>query len=235
MSNVIVSAVLKDEQKVKFLSALEALAKDVGLSFNVSDGPHGTLLILSPDLTIGSTELSPIIPSSPITDEIPGVIVAPPPAEIGQELEIAIAGPDAIAVTAPPEETPNLPVQTSTGSCILRNLSSECVVKYSSDPASPCSVLKVSNLIELGEFVSFTFCTMSFKCPIEKQEAHGIYCNQPPTFSSTSIRAEFIQTGSLVSFPILLKLVSVDGSSDECNQVVLGTDTIKVITQTTGE
>lgn len=216
--------------------ALMAFLKDANLDvqqhdagdhvvYIASDGPSpetAPAVIHSPDAVL------PPIAAADIPVNVPGTVV---PVEIAMgtiggpenELTVALSPQDVVAAATEPEPVEKAE-EHSGGELVLKNLSTVCTIPFCVNTSMPHSELKVQKLSPAGSEVSFSYCSMSFKFPVEKAEAQSVICNTNPQFTDTSIRAIACIDGK--DIPVLLKLVE----GDECC-VVFGQDVASALTQ----
>ena len=218
------------------------LLKSHGFNIDHEHDADGHQIVVATEMDAAKNDDPSEVPAAEINTapvEVPAVDHSEPVAaseEPTAELTVAIDPASAVAAaadipaTVPSTElSPESPlVQASsglTGLVTVKSLSSVCNVSFCFDPSLPCSELKVKGLTPMGDYVSFEYCSISFKFPVEKPEAGGIVANTDPQYTDTSIRAVLNPVGTEVDVPVLLKLV--DG--DECG-VVFGQDMMAVIT-----
>ncbi len=208
MSTVLICAHFHTREE-DFAAAVEALLREMGAKVDKFQNLHGTITILG-------TDMSPHPPKT-MDVEIP---LAPAPAAAEEtEITVGIAPTDAVAVAAPPVPSPAPLV----GEVCLKNLSSVCAVPFRVDANLKCTELKVQDL-QLSpdaDQVAFSYCSMTFKLPVEKPGAN--VCNVNPEYAGVQIRSmvEFVGHSNLDLLPVLFKLVeATEGGS--C--VVFGQD-----------
>ena len=221
------------------------LLKSHGFNIDHEHDADGHQIVVATEMDAAKNDDPSEVPAAEIDTppiEVPAVDHSAPVAteEPTAELTVAIDPASAVAAAAIPvpdipatvpstELSPESPlVQASsglTGLVTVKSLSSVCNVSFCFDTSLPCSELKVKGLTSMGDYVSFEYCSISFKFPVEKPEAGGIVANTDPQYTDTSIRAVLNPVGTEVDVPVLLKLV--DG--DECG-VVFGQDMTAAIT-----
>lgn len=220
------------------VEALTALLKERGYDVTSTDGKirflSATLIGVDSPAVDANPEVAPLspaeIPAKPGEMEITlatADIPAAPSSVVQQDTVMGLEVPDCPEVpTEPapqsePEPAPSAP-QPPTGELSIQSLSSVCLVPYTIDASRAASELHVNHLEVLGDYVSFVYCGMSFKYPVEKQDTLGAtYLNVNPQFSDTTIRvvASVSDSNDGNVLPVLLKLVSGEKSG-----VVFGTD-----------
>jgi hypothetical protein len=217
MATVVVSAHFHTREE-EFALAVEALLRDMGAKVDKIQNLHGTIAILGTDMSPKS-DSSPM-PAIELPDlPTPAVAVELPSTE-ETEMTVAIAPSDTIAMSEPVSP----PAAPSTGEVILKNLSSVCAVPFSVDDSVPTSQLKVQGLSQIGDLLTFNYCSMSFKMPAEKPVGNPVR-NTNPQYSDKTIRTMVDIVGKNADLiPVLLQLV--DGP-ESC--VVFGADLADIV------
>ena len=200
-----------------FAAAVAAMLDGMGLSTLVTE-----------------TETMILIDAASGFDAIPPDIATPidagPPA-----LEVEIT-PDEAALalaTAAPEVQVELPPQPPvSGQLVLQSLYSGQPIPFTVRPENQASVLNVQNLSSNGDLVSFNFCGLEFKAPIDRPEYQSIIANCAPQFTDTSIRVMVTIIGQPDPMPVLLQLVASD---DFENLVIFGQDMLDALLTLTTE
>jgi hypothetical protein len=182
-------------------------------------GSHHLMVIFrKPDPETLATLSAPPdhVPAVPGDVGLPGDIpmdTVPGPAP---ELTVAIAPVDAAAMNEPAIAPPvDLEV-------IIKSLSIDCAVPCKFDPSFPSSQLVVSKVEKLGDFISFFYCGMLYKCPVyNAADSFGADVCNSGSLNTETIRVVIQVVGSQTSYPVLLSVI--DGGSD-ASVVMLGSD-----------
>jgi hypothetical protein len=212
MGTIVISVNFDDASKAEnFLSAVETMLK--GLESNITCHRSDDSVIMTATQKVFSTDPIAVNNTSPQTDS-PEVAVASP--EPAPTMTIPLVTADPISGDTPSAlDAPQNDIAPSI--VTLKNLSSSYTVPFEIDDMSECSQLSVQNLSPLGESVEFSYASMTYKFPVEKNDVSSI-CNKNPQFTPTSIRtlADF---GDSDPLSVLLKLTEGD-----TNKVVFGKD-----------
>lgn len=187
-----------------------------------------------------TSNIEPDIPldSNVSTELTPTSIPALPP----QEIEVTLAtAPEEVPAELPPEPTnitavevppitanndPVLPFKD----VVLKNLSVACTIPSFINKNTSTSFLHASNVSKTNEFVSFTYCNMSYQFPIQRNVEYPFMinpvCNINPFYTDTTIRVVVEINSSETFYPCLLCVIDKE---DNQERVIFGLDMIDIV------
>lgn len=236
MNKIIVSADLPFATAEEFERVVQTVLRNLGATVSKhSDDSSIVILACKKIEDVVPTPADPPVELPPAPVELPPPVevpaeepcsVEPPvPAEFAKNPEPEAPQPE-VHIAEPEEEI--APVKM--GEVVFKNLSTVCAVPFLIDRSVPCSELRVKELHVMGDIVSFEYCSMQFKFPVEKPSINTDVCNVNPSYTDTSIRVLPQLVGiDTHLMPILVKLTHApEGSS--CD-VVFGSDVADTIIQ----
>lgn len=159
-----------------------------------------------------------------------------PAIELPQEIEVTLAtAPDEVQSELPPEpmdipalEVPSLAADVPAQpfkDVVVKSLSVACTVPSFIDRTVPASFLRASNVSQTNEFVSFTYCNMSYQFPIQRNSDNPFMvnptCNANAVYTDTTIRVVVELAPNNVSYPCLLQVID---KGDTIESVTFGQD-----------
>lgn len=228
MSTVIICRSPDSQVADAFIDQLISFIKSGNDQTDVQHLPNGTCII-----TVGANVPKEVTVDEPATlavatdietssaPEIAQLAIELPPEEICSEPTVELPPPE---VTSNPE-----PLQPAfilpTDSVVIKSLSTLCAVPCCFDQELPHSKLLAENVVCHGDLVSFNYCGLSFKFPVEKNTDNG--CNRNCIPSATTIRVVLSFLDCDNSYACLLEVTEKPAES-EC-AVIFGTDLLDML------
>jgi len=177
-------------------------------------------------------------PEQPPVNDVPAI-------ELPQEVEVTLAtagemmaDPVNEPMNIPAVELPSLEVPPMAADVpaqpfkdvVLKSLSVACTVPSFIDRTVPASFLRASNVSQTNEFVSFTYCNMSYQFPIQRNSDNPFMvnptCNANAVYTDTTIRVVVELAPNNVSYPCLLQVID---KGNTIESVTFGQDLAELV------
>lgn len=228
---ILVSANLSADIASDFEKSVIEFLRSRGASVNVFNSDDYTM-IRSSTANHQTVPHPAEVPEPNVSDapqDLPEPVEQNSPQDLAIELPLNLASSEDPADNSTSDEIPSqptVPVTPLEGEVCLRDLSSLYAVPFSVDLNKQFTELKVKELSDLGDHVSFVYCGLVFKFPVPPS-INGIV-NSPVPPSSMSVRAMVEFVGSSIDLqPVLFNLVECAENESHC--VVFGADMIEVV------